>query len=41
MVDLLLKSGANRGAKSKEGRTAAELARSYNYPVLIKSLGAN
>jgi ankyrin repeat protein len=40
MIDLLLKSGANRNARTKEGQTAAALARQYKHIHLYKSLGA-
>jgi ankyrin repeat protein len=40
MIDLLLKSGANRNARTKEGQTAAALARHYKHIHLYKSLGA-
>ncbi len=39
MIDLLLKSGANRNARTKEGQTAAALARQYKHIHLYKSLG--
>jgi len=38
MVDLLLKSGARRSARTKEGLTALELARKYNHTHLLASL---
>jgi ankyrin repeat protein len=38
MIDLLVKSGANRGAKSKDGLTAVELARKYEHVHVVKSL---
>jgi ankyrin repeat protein len=40
MIDLLVKSGANRNARTKEGQTAAALARQYKHIHLYKSLGA-
>ena len=40
MIDLLLKSGANRNARTREGQTAAALARQYKHIHLYKSLGA-
>jgi ankyrin repeat protein len=39
MVDLLLKSGANAVARTREGLTAANLARKYGLRNLLKSLG--
>jgi len=38
MIDLLLKSGARRSARTKEGLTALELARKYNHTHLLASL---
>jgi ankyrin repeat protein len=38
MIDLLLKSGANKQARTKEGLTALELARKYDHIQLFKSL---
>jgi ankyrin repeat protein len=38
MIDLLVKSGANRAAKSKDGLTAAELARKYEHVHVVRSL---
>lgn len=38
MVDLLLKAGASPALRSREGRTAAELARAYQHSQLLKSL---
>ena len=38
MVDLLLKSGARAGARTKEGLTALELARKYNHTHLVARL---
>ena len=40
MIDLLLKSGANRNVRTREGQTAAALARQYRHIHLYKSLGA-
>jgi N-acyl-D-amino-acid deacylase len=40
MIELLLKNGANRNARTKEGLTAADLARKYGYEQLLKSLTA-
>ena len=40
MVDLLLKAGANPIVKSKEGRTAGELAKAYHHTQVTKSLKA-
>ena len=40
MIDLLLKSGADGNARTKEGQTAAALARQYKHIHLYKSLGA-
>ncbi|HUJ50132.1 MAG TPA: ankyrin repeat domain-containing protein [Bryobacteraceae bacterium] len=40
MVDLLLKSGAQAGARTKEGLTALELARKYNHTHLVARLVA-
>ena len=38
MVDLLVKSGAKRDVKSKDGLTASELAKKYEHVHLLKSL---
>ncbi len=38
MIDLLLKSGARRDAKTKEGLTALDLAKNYNHTHLLESL---
>jgi ankyrin repeat protein len=38
MVDLLVKSGAKRDAKSKDGLTASELAKKYEHVHMLKSL---
>ena len=38
MIDLLIKHGANVGARTKEGLTAADLARKYSHTRLFKSL---
>ena len=38
MIDLLLKSGARAGAKTKEGLTALDLAKKYNHTHLLESL---
>jgi ankyrin repeat protein len=38
MIDLLLKSGATKEARTKEGLTAVELARKYGHTHLLKSL---
>ena len=38
MIDLLLKSGARTGARTKEGLSALELARKYNHTHLLASL---
>jgi ankyrin repeat protein len=38
MIDLLLKSGANRAARTPEGLTALDLARKYNHAHLFPSL---
>ena len=38
MVDLLLKSGAQAGARTKEGLTALDLARKYQHTHLMASL---
>ena len=38
MVDLLLKSGARAGSRTKEGLTALDLARKYNHTHLLGSL---
>jgi ankyrin repeat protein len=38
MIDLLLKSGAQKEAVTKEGFTALELARKYQHPHLLASL---
>lgn len=38
MIQVLLKSGARRDARTKEGLTALELARKYDYARLIRSL---
>jgi ankyrin repeat protein len=38
MIDLLLKSGARPGARTKEGLTAADLARKYQHTHLLASL---
>ena len=41
MIDLLLKSGARPGARTKEGLTALELARRYNHTHLVASLAGS
>jgi ankyrin repeat protein len=38
MIDLLLKSGANAGARTKEGLTALDLARKYKHTHFVASL---
>lgn len=38
MIDLLVKHGAKLGARTKEGLTAADLARKYGRPQQLKSL---
>lgn len=38
MIDLLVKSGARMDARTKEGKTALELARQYQLTHLIASL---
>ena len=38
MVDLLVKSGAKRDVKSKDGLTASELAKKYEHVHMLKSL---
>jgi ankyrin repeat protein len=38
MIDLLLKSGAQAGARTKEGLTALDLARKYQNTHLLASL---
>jgi ankyrin repeat protein len=38
MIELLLKSGANPAARTKEGLTAADLARKYKHTHLLKTL---
>jgi ankyrin repeat protein len=38
MIDLLLRSGAQPGARDKEGLTALDLARKYNHTHLLASL---
>jgi hypothetical protein len=38
MVDLLVKSGAKRDAKSKDGLTASELAKKYEHVHMLKTL---
>jgi hypothetical protein len=38
MIDMLLKAGARTDMKTKEGKTALELARQYNHTHLIPSL---
>jgi len=38
MIDLLIKHGANLGARTKEGLTAVDLARKYGHTRLLKSL---
>ena len=38
MIDLLLKSGARRDARTKEGATALDLVRRYGHTHLIASL---
>ena len=38
MIDLLLKSGARAGARTKEGLTALDLARKYKHTHLLASL---
>ena len=40
MIDLLLKSGARAGARTKEGLTALDLARKYKHTHLLASLGS-
>ena len=38
MIDLLIKSGANKQARTKEGLTALDLAQKYNHTNLLASL---
>lgn len=38
MIDLLLRSGANPGARTKEGLTALDLARKYKLNHLLDRL---
>ena len=38
MIDLLLKAGASKHAKTAEGQTALDLARKYDHVSLVKSL---
>jgi len=38
MIELLIKHGANLGARTKQGLTAADLARKYGHTELLKSL---
>jgi ankyrin repeat protein len=38
MIDMLLKAGARTDMKTKEGKTALELAKQYNHRHLIPSL---
>jgi ankyrin repeat protein/cytochrome c553 len=38
MVELLLRAGANAGAKNRDGRTALELARAYKHDYLVPAL---
>jgi ankyrin repeat protein len=40
MIDMLLKAGARTDMKTKEGKTALELAKQYKHTHLIPSLGA-
>jgi ankyrin repeat protein len=40
MIDLLLKSGARPGARSKDGLAAVDLARKYRHTHLLASLGS-
>jgi ankyrin repeat protein len=40
MIDMLLKAGARTDMKTKEGKTALELARQYKHTHLIQSLSA-
>jgi ankyrin repeat protein len=40
MIDLLLKSGARPGARSKDGLAAIDLARKYRHTHLLASLGS-
>ena len=40
MIDLLLRSGANPGARNKEGLTALDLARQYQHTRLLATLQA-
>src|SRR6266853_591836 len=40
MIDMLLKAGARTDMKTKEGKTALDLARQYKHTHLIASLGA-
>jgi ankyrin repeat protein len=40
MIDMLLKAGARTDTKTKEGKTALELARQYRHTHLIPSLSA-
>ncbi len=40
LIELLLKSGANPKAKTKEGLTAAQLAKRYGHPQVAKALPA-
>jgi ankyrin repeat protein len=39
MIDMLLKAGARTDMKTKEGKTALELARQYKHTHLLASLG--
>jgi ankyrin repeat protein len=39
MIDLLLKSGANEKARTKDGLTALDLVRKYKHTHLLASLG--
>jgi ankyrin repeat protein len=41
MIDMLLERGARLDAKTKDGKTAIELARQYHHTHLIASLGRN
>ena len=40
LIDLLIKSGAIRGARSKEGLDASGIARKYGHSQYLKSLSA-
>jgi ankyrin repeat protein len=41
MIDLLLKSGARRDARTKDGLMPLELARKYNHTHLVPTVTAN